>query len=50
MSVTLEDDQHNQEDSDKQELMIKYLKVIAFALCEQQDIDLESLLEDFDER
>lgn len=48
MSLTLENDEAQQQDSNKQEEILNYLKVIAFVLCEQQEMDLEQLLNDLE--
>ena len=49
MSLTLEDDEAQQQDANKQDEILSYLKVIALALCEQQELDLEQLLDDEDD-
>ena len=46
MSLNLEDDEAQQQDANKQEEMLNLLRVIAFILCEQQEMDLELLLND----
>jgi len=48
MSLTLDDDEARQQDANKQDEMLSYLKVIAFVLCEQQELDLEQLLNDLE--
>ena len=49
MSLNLEDDEAAQQDANKQEEILNYLKVIAFVLCEQQEMDLNQLLNDLGE-
>ena len=49
MSVNLEDEEAQKQDANLQEEQLKYLKVIAFALCEQQGLDLMQLLNDFED-
>lgn len=49
MSLNLEDDEAVQEDANKQEDILNYLKVIAFVLCEQQEMDLKQLLNDLEQ-
>ena len=49
MSLNLEDDEAQQQDANTLEDMLKYLKVIALALCEQQELDLEELIDDLEE-
>ena len=49
MSLSLEDDEAQQQDANTQEEILKYLKIIAFAVCEQQELDLMQLLNDFED-
>ena len=49
MSLTLEDDEAQQQDANKQEEILRYLKIIAFVLCDQQEMDLMQLLNDLEE-
>lgn len=49
MSLILEDDEAQQQDANKQDEILSYLKVIALALCEQQELDLEQLLDDLED-
>jgi len=48
MSLNIENDEAQQQDANKQEEILNYLKVIAFVLCEQQEMDLEQLLNDLE--
>lgn len=49
MSLILDDDDAQQQDANKQEEMLNLLKVIAFVLCEQQELDLKQLLNDLED-
>jgi hypothetical protein len=49
MSVTLDDDEAQQQAANTQDEILSYLKVIALALCEQQELDLEQLLDDLED-
>lgn len=48
MSVNLENDEAQQQDANKQEEIRNLLRVIAFVLCEQQELNLKQLLNDLE--